>query len=210
MDSLLSIVQMPAGIPVGTLAIGKAGAVNAALLAAAMLATSDDALAARLRSGAKTGRDRSPKPPNNGSAPGAPIGIIGGGQLGRMLGIAAAKLGFIATCRPDERPCATDVAAALTRAAFDDVEALAASASRSMSRPTSSRICRSRRWKVLDDKLRPGTRRSPSRRTGRAKSFIEAWRAGRPVARGRRASPMSTARSPRSGSRWSSRPAARL
>ncbi|MGL4490995.1 MAG: 5-(carboxyamino)imidazole ribonucleotide mutase [Rhizobiaceae bacterium] len=48
-DSLLSIVQMPAGIPVGTLAIGKAGAVNAALMAAAVLALSDDALAARLR-----------------------------------------------------------------------------------------------------------------------------------------------------------------
>ena len=48
MDSLLSMVQMPAGIPVGTLAIGKAGATNAALLAAAMLATSDDALAQRL------------------------------------------------------------------------------------------------------------------------------------------------------------------
>src|ERR1700761_8213382 len=48
MDSLLSIVQMPAGIPVGTLAIGKAGAINAALLAAAMLATQDPALATRL------------------------------------------------------------------------------------------------------------------------------------------------------------------
>ena len=47
-DSLLSIVQMPAGIPVGTLAIGRAGAVNAALLAAAVLALSDAALAARL------------------------------------------------------------------------------------------------------------------------------------------------------------------
>ena len=47
-DSLLSIVQMPAGVPVGTLAIGRAGAVNAALLAAAMLATVDHALAARL------------------------------------------------------------------------------------------------------------------------------------------------------------------
>nr|WP_187275382.1 5-(carboxyamino)imidazole ribonucleotide mutase [Methylobacterium sp. E-025] len=47
-DSLLSIVQMPAGIPVGTLAIGRAGAVNAALLAAAVLALSDDDLAARL------------------------------------------------------------------------------------------------------------------------------------------------------------------
>lgn len=48
MDSLLSIVQMPAGVPVGTLAIGKAGAVNAALLAAAIAATADPALAARL------------------------------------------------------------------------------------------------------------------------------------------------------------------
>ena len=47
-DSLLSIVQMPAGIPVGTLAIGKPGAVNAGLLAAAILATSDPALAQRL------------------------------------------------------------------------------------------------------------------------------------------------------------------
>ena len=47
-DSLLSIVQMPAGVPVGTLAIGRAGAVNAALLAAAVLALSDEALADRL------------------------------------------------------------------------------------------------------------------------------------------------------------------
>ena len=48
MDSLLSIVQMPAGIPVGTLAIGKAGASNAGLLAAAILAGADPALAERL------------------------------------------------------------------------------------------------------------------------------------------------------------------
>jgi len=48
MDSLLSIVQMPAGVPVGTLAIGRAGAVNAALLAVAILAIGDPALAARL------------------------------------------------------------------------------------------------------------------------------------------------------------------
>ena len=48
MDSLLSIVQMPAGVPVGTLAIGRAGAVNAALLAAAMLASNDADLAERL------------------------------------------------------------------------------------------------------------------------------------------------------------------
>jgi 5-(carboxyamino)imidazole ribonucleotide mutase len=48
MDSLLSIVQMPRGIPVGTLAIGEAGAVNAALLAAAILALADPALARKL------------------------------------------------------------------------------------------------------------------------------------------------------------------
>lgn len=48
MDSLLSIVQMPGGVPVGTLAIGKAGAINAALLAAAILALADPALADRL------------------------------------------------------------------------------------------------------------------------------------------------------------------
>ena len=49
MDSLLSIVQMPAGVPVGTLAIGKPGAKNAALLAAAILALGDPALRARLQ-----------------------------------------------------------------------------------------------------------------------------------------------------------------
>ena len=49
LDSLLSIVQMPRGVPVGTLAIGEAGAANAALFACAMLATTDAALAARLQ-----------------------------------------------------------------------------------------------------------------------------------------------------------------
>jgi 5-(carboxyamino)imidazole ribonucleotide mutase len=48
LDSLLSIVQMPGGVPVGTLAIGKAGAINAALLAAAILATGDAKVAAAL------------------------------------------------------------------------------------------------------------------------------------------------------------------
>ncbi len=48
-DSLLSIVQMPAGIPVGTLAIGEAGATNAGLLAAAILATTDPALAEKIK-----------------------------------------------------------------------------------------------------------------------------------------------------------------
>ena len=48
LDSLLSIVQMPAGVPVGTLAIGQAGAVNAALLAASILSLGDEALGERL------------------------------------------------------------------------------------------------------------------------------------------------------------------
>jgi len=49
MDSLLSIVQMPGGVPVGTLAIGKSGAINAGLLASGILATADDALTERLK-----------------------------------------------------------------------------------------------------------------------------------------------------------------
>lgn len=58
MDSLLSIVQMPAGIPVGTMAIGKAGATNAALLAAAILANHDSAIAAALDDFRKEQTDR--------------------------------------------------------------------------------------------------------------------------------------------------------
>lgn len=63
MDSLLSIVQMPAGIPVGTLAIGKPGAINAALLAAAMLATTDEALARRLAEWRASQTDAVPEKP---------------------------------------------------------------------------------------------------------------------------------------------------
>jgi 5-(carboxyamino)imidazole ribonucleotide mutase len=63
MDSLLSIVQMPAGVPVGTLAIGKAGAINAALLAAAMLAAGDEALAGRLADWRSKQTDAVPEKP---------------------------------------------------------------------------------------------------------------------------------------------------
>ena len=56
-DSLYSIVQMPAGVPVGTLAIGKAGAINAALLAAAVLALNDSALSGRLAAWRKAQTD---------------------------------------------------------------------------------------------------------------------------------------------------------
>ncbi len=57
LDSLLSIVQMPKGVPVGTLAIGEAGAANAGLMAAAILALSDEALAARLEAHRKAQTD---------------------------------------------------------------------------------------------------------------------------------------------------------
>lgn len=64
-DSLLSIIQMPAGIPVGTLAIGKAGAINAALLAAAILALSDAKLAQRLDAWRARQTDAVAKRPKN-------------------------------------------------------------------------------------------------------------------------------------------------
>jgi 5-(carboxyamino)imidazole ribonucleotide mutase len=66
LDSLLSIVQMPAGIPVGTLAVGRAGAVNAALLAAAILAGTDPALAARLDAYRAAQTDAVPATPEDG------------------------------------------------------------------------------------------------------------------------------------------------
>ena len=62
-DSLLSIVQMPAGIPVGTLAIGKPGAINAALMAAAILALSDDNIALTLDNWRKNQSDNVPELP---------------------------------------------------------------------------------------------------------------------------------------------------
>jgi 5-(carboxyamino)imidazole ribonucleotide mutase len=69
LDSLLSIVQMPPGVPVGTLAIGKAGAVNAALLAAAVLALNDVALAERLDAWRRRQTDTvAPRPDDEGAA----------------------------------------------------------------------------------------------------------------------------------------------
>jgi len=65
-DSLYSIVQMPAGIPVGTLAIGRAGAVNAALLAASVLGLGDDELAKRLDAWRKRQSEQVPETPVDG------------------------------------------------------------------------------------------------------------------------------------------------
>ena len=113
LDSLLSIVQMPAGIPVGTLAIGAAGAKNAALLAASILALHDPALLARLEAfrekqtcealNSKLQLRMTPIP-RRGSAdqkgsgrrfpPGSTVGVMGSGQLGRMFAIAARRMGY--------------------------------------------------------------------------------------------------------------------
>jgi 5-(carboxyamino)imidazole ribonucleotide mutase len=68
MDSLYSIVQMPAGVPVGTLAIGKAGAINAAILAASVLALSDTALAERLKAWRKQQTDTVAERPDGATA----------------------------------------------------------------------------------------------------------------------------------------------
>ena len=66
-DSLYSIVQMPPGVPVGTLAIGRPGAVNAALLAAAVLALSDDALATRVEAWRKRQTEGVAERPSDGA-----------------------------------------------------------------------------------------------------------------------------------------------
>ena len=101
MDSLLSIVQMPKGVPVGTLAIGEAGAANAALLATAIVSTRRPELRERLaRVAAPANRRRSRQHHDHAPAlmsiiaPGATIGILGGGQLGRMTAMAARTLGY--------------------------------------------------------------------------------------------------------------------
>lgn len=72
LDSLLSIVQMPAGVPVGTLAIGEAGAKNAALLAGAVLALGDAALAGRLDQWRARQTASVPDAPGNGGSPSHP------------------------------------------------------------------------------------------------------------------------------------------
>ena len=132
-NSLYSIVQMPPGVPVGTLAIGKAGAINAALLAASVLALSDPALSARLEAWRKQQTDAVGETPEGrgviqqrgplGSD--ATIGILGGGQLGRMLALAAARLGF--KCHvlcPDPHSPAFDVVRRVTEADYADMAAL--------------------------------------------------------------------------------------
>ena len=97
-DSLLSIVQMPPGVPVGTLAIGNAGAQNAALLAASIIATSDDEIAKNLKNLEKKTKlnllKNTPLMSNTLLPLGSSIGILGGGQLGRMIAMSCIELGY--------------------------------------------------------------------------------------------------------------------
>ena len=134
MDSLLSIAQMPAGVPVGTLAIGRAGAVNAALLAAAIVALDDEERAAsgcsRFRA-AQTQR-RARRTPTRRRMTTRRVGIVGGGQLGRMLALAGRTRSAIALRdarpgRPTRRPRRS---APSIVGAYDDPEALARLAAR--------------------------------------------------------------------------------
>ena len=137
-DSLLSIVQMPAGVPVATFAIGQAGAVNAALFAAAILALADPKAAAALAEWRRSADRRRRRASGDGQPghrysgqplmlpPGSTIGILGGGQLGRMTALAAASLGYrthIFVNEPDSP--AVQVSAAATIAPFGDAAALA-------------------------------------------------------------------------------------
>ena len=133
MDSLLSIVQMPAGIPVGTLAIGRAGAVNAALLAAAILAA--DGCGRRPSACATTAPRRrrrcstAPIPPRDLVASGRTrvtlVACIGGGQLGRMLGLAGLPLGLRFRFLDPAAEPAPARSASSSSADYDDREALA-------------------------------------------------------------------------------------
>ena len=136
MDSLLSIAQMPGGIPVGTLAIGKAGAINAGLLAAAILALSDPALAGRLdawraaqtagvpepprrrRDRRFTGRFRCrPAPPSASSAAASSAGCRRWPRRGWAIAATSSR-------REPDGP-GMQVAAAATVAPYEDAEALA-------------------------------------------------------------------------------------
>ena len=107
--------------------------------------------------------------------PGATIGIIGGGQLGRMLAIAAAELGY--RCHifdPHESPCAADVAACVTRAAFDDLDALREFAGKVDIATYEFENLPVAALDVLGGKLQPSTRSlAIAQDRGREKAFIE-------------------------------------
>src|SRR4029077_7262823 len=125
MDSLLSIVQMPAGVPVGTTAIGRAGAVNAALLAASIVALSDDGGRERLRAFRATQTQTVLDNPDPAGERPMRVAIGGGGPLGRMLVQAGEQLGIACvTLDPAADSPAAQVGPAIV-GGYDDATALA-------------------------------------------------------------------------------------
>ena len=200
-DSLYSIVQMPKGIPVATFAIGEAGAANAALFAVAMLAR-ENPDAARQVAGLPRAADRGGACHDQGSEvnlpllPGVPdaraglasLGVLGGGQLGRMFVHAAQQLGFgTVVLDPDAGSPAGEVAQHHVCAAYDDKSALA--------RPGA-------RCGAVTHRVRERARR-------RAAQSLAAQRAGRAVGR-RRWRSASTGRARRPSSRRPACPVRRM
>jgi phosphoribosylaminoimidazole carboxylase PurE protein len=138
-DSLHSIVQMPKGIPVATFAIGAAGAANAALFAVAMLANEQPALRAQLdafRARQTDGGARHDAAARRMTEPvflppGSTLGVMGGGQLGRMFVHAAQRLGYAtAVLDPDADSPAGKVSHVHVRAGYLDEAGLARCAKR--------------------------------------------------------------------------------
>ena len=124
LDSLLSIVQMPAGVPVGTLAIGRAGAINAALLATAILANKHPQFrTALLEFRRQQTRDVLDHPdPREHDV--KTIGILGGGQLGRMLALAGYPLGLRFRFLDPAAEAPAEEFAERVSGAFEDIVAL--------------------------------------------------------------------------------------
>ena len=126
LDSLLSIAQMPAGVPVGTLAIGKAGAINAALLAVGHpldLAPRPEEEAPRVP--LEADEDGSRRDPAVIVPPGSVVGVLGSGQLGRMFALAARGMGYrVHTYSPEEDSPTGHVADVEVSAPYDDLDRL--------------------------------------------------------------------------------------
>ncbi len=128
LDSLLSIVQMPAGIPVATVAIGKAGATNAG--AVGRVGAGPVAAGTWRKTEAVSPRRGRPRAGRNAAVtqailPGATIGVLGSGQLGRMFAIAARRMGYrVHTLSPDDDTPTGQVADREIRSAYDDLDAI--------------------------------------------------------------------------------------
>lgn len=120
-DSLYSIVQMPGGVPVATMAIGEAGATNAALFALRLLSVDDKAIADALANFAEE-QGKSQRSLQMSST--KTIGIIGGGQLGQMMAISAIYMGHKVITLDPAADCPSSRVSEVIVAPYDDVDAL--------------------------------------------------------------------------------------